>query len=423
MKSVVQPIESDLDSAVEVDGCRGPFDRHAGFLMELGRALHVYGSPAHRLEAAMKIAAQRLGLGAQFFATPTAIMASFESGDEHRSMLVRVDPGEVDLERLSLLDGILGDVARGELGAEEARARVRWVVETPQRFGSSITILSFVLASASAARLMGGGLLEIAATLVISAVVALLLAVAGRLPGSERLIEPLAAIVASALATLAAGWIGGLSPLVVTMASLIVLLPGLTVTVAITELATRHLVSGSARLWGAMVVFLTLAFGVALGSRLGEILVGPALPTAVSVLPAWTEWVAWIVAPLTFTVLFRAHPRDSLQILWVGVLTLASARLASGQLGAELGAFFGALVLGLTGNLLARLLDRPSAVTQLPGLVLLVPGSLGFQSLAALVDHETVSGIQTAFSMSFVAIALATGLLVAGVVIPPRSAL
>ncbi len=391
--------------------------------MELGRALHVYGSPAHRLEAAMKIAAQRLGLSAQFFATPTAIMASFESGDEHRSMLVRVDPGDVDLERLTLLDGILGGVARGELGAEEARVRVRRVVDEPARYGSSITLLSFALASAAAARLMGGGLREIASTLVISSVIALLLVLAGRRPGSERLFEPLAAIVASTLATLAAAWIGGLSPLIVTMASLIVLIPGLSVTVAITELATRHLVSGSARLWGAMVVFLTLAFGVALGSRLGELLVGPAIAVGVQALPTWTEFIAWVIAPLTFAVLFRAHHKDSLQILLVGVLTLASARLGSNLLGPELGAFFGALMLGLAGNLLARRLDSPSAVTQLPGLVLLVPGSLGFQSLAALVEHETVSGIQTAFTMSFVAIALATGLLVAGVLLPPRSAL
>ena len=51
---------------------------------------------------------------------------------------------------------------------------------------------------------------------------------------------------------------GGRNP-----AGLIVLVPGLPLTTALTELATRHLAAGPARLSGALVLFLSIGFGTA----------------------------------------------------------------------------------------------------------------------------------------------------------------
>ena len=46
------------------------------------------------------------------------------------------------------------------------------------------------------------------------------------------------------------------------------LLPGLSLTVSLNEIANRHLMSGTARLMGASLVFLQLGFGAALGGKL-----------------------------------------------------------------------------------------------------------------------------------------------------------
>ena len=55
-----------------------------------------------------------------------------------------------------------------------------------------------------------------------------------------------------------------------------------------------------------------------------------------------------------------------------------------------------------------------------PGVLILVPGSVGFRSIAALMDDRVVAGIDTAFSALLTAIALVVGLLVANVVLPAR---
>jgi uncharacterized membrane protein YjjB (DUF3815 family) len=199
--------------------------------------------------------------------------------------------------------------------------------------------------------------------------------------------------------------------------------PGFTLTVAMTELSTRHLVSGTARLTGALILFLIIAFGVALGSRISAELFGAPQIAAVIPLPGWTEAVAMVAAPLAFTVLLRAEPRDAVWIVLAGAVAVVGGRLGARALGPELGVFVGALLVGTASNLYARLLNRPSTVTLVPGILLLVPGSIGFRSLASLLDREVVLGVETAFQMGLMAVALVAGILVSNIVVPPKRTL
>ena len=79
-----------------------------------------------------------------------------------------------------------------------------------------------------------------------------------------------------------------------------------------------------------------------------------------------------------------------------------------------------ALTVGVASNLYALVLDRPSQVTLVPGVLLLVPGSLGFRSVTSLLEREVITGVETAFQMALIATALVAGLLVANVAVPRR---
>jgi uncharacterized membrane protein YjjP (DUF1212 family) len=399
-------------------------DDAAEVVMRLGRALHTAGNAAHRIEEGMEAAARRLGLTGQFFSTPTALFASFADGGggPRRTILERVQPGEVNLERLADLDRVLGDLASGELTPAAAAARLDSVERAagPQRWGAVLTTVSFALISGSAAQFLGGGGREVAAAAALGLLVGGLASLAGRTAAVGRLFEPLAALLASFASTLTAVAWPPLSVLLVMLAGIIVLVPGLTLTVAISELASRQLVSGSARLMGAVALFFGIALGVAVGGRLGAALVGvPAAVEPEPLGPLW-RWPALLAAAAALTVLLRARPRDAGWILFGGVLAIEGVRLGALLLGPQLGAFLGAFAVGVGGNLYARVGHRPAQVVQVPGLILLVPGSLGFRSLAALLEQDVLSGVQTAFTTTLVAIALATGILLANVVLPPR---
>ncbi len=392
-------------------------------ILSLAQALHAYGTPAHRLEEAMSLLARRLGLTGQFFATPTALFAALGSGDEQRTRLLRVEPGQVDLEKLSRLDRVLTRALAGELGPRQAIRHIHRVVAAAPRYGRLATTLAFALASATAAYFLGGGWPEIGAGGAVGLGVGLMTLLIDRIPASRRLYEILAATLAAALATSIAALSGQLAAPIATLAGLIILLPGLNLTIAMSELATRHLVSGASRMAGVSLVFLTLGFGTALGRHLGTLVAGPA-PIVIPQPPPWpTVLVALPLAALSFVVLFQARPREFGWITLVGAAAIGGGRLGVAWLGADLGPFLGALVVGLASNLLARYRDRPTALTQLPALILLVPGSLGLRSISALLASDTLAGVQSLFGVALVAVSLVAGLLMANVLLPPRRVL
>ena len=351
---------------------------------------------------------------------PTALFASFGAGEDQRTFQIRVEPGAMDLRTLADLEDIADAVAAGALAPDAGGLRVDAAMAAPDPYAPWLTTISFAVTSAAAARFFGGGAPEVAAAAGVGLVIGLLSLLAGRLTALGRVFEAVGAFAAALLSCLAARAFAPVSVYITIVAGIIVLVPGFTLTVAMTELATRNLVSGTARLAGAAGTFLAIGFGVALGTRLGVALFGASTLVHPHALPLWTEALALAIAPLALMVLLRAPFRDALWILVAGVLGYGGARIGSTVLGPELGMFVGAFVVAGASNLYSRALDRPSAITIVPALLLLVPGSLGFQSLSRLLDRETVPGVEAAFRMTLVAVSLAMGLLFGQLVVPGR---
>lgn len=398
-----------------------PCDPTVEFTLELGEALHRYGMPAHRLEGAMEAVCLRSGHEGRFYATPTAIIASFGAVTDLKTALVRLPPGELDLEKLVEVDALGGAVIAGAIRPEEGSREVKRILAAPVRYGPWITLLSFFFAAAGAAKLFGGGWREALVAGAASLAIGGLDRLAKRFAPLGRVLEPVAGMLAAALAALGASFLGPMSARVATLAGLIVLLPGLSLTVALTELATRNLVSGTSRLMGAGLVFLELGFGVALGGRLSLLLPGTAPVQPIP--PGWVDLVAMAVLALALSVWLRARPRDMGWIALVGAIGYGGWRAGELAFGAELGAFFGALMVGMASNLIARLRDKPAMVTIVPALIVLVPGSIGFQSLEALLAKDVLSGVAIGFNTALAGVALCAGLLVGNAVVPPRRVL
>jgi uncharacterized membrane protein YjjB (DUF3815 family) len=200
-------------------------------------------------------------------------------------------------------------------------------------------------------------------------------------------------------------------------------MPGLLLTTAITELATRHLASGTIRMSSVVMTLLGIIFGVALGGRIGTTLFGSVVAGDFSPLPAWAPIAAILVASASSVVILRADPHDGPWIVAAGVLGVLAGRLGAVWLGPELGMFVAAFLVALASSGYERWRRRPAPVVLVPGILLLVPGSIGYRSMASLMERNTVAGIDTAFTMIFTAFALVAGLLIAGVLFPvPRRA-
>lgn len=400
-------------------------DPRVEFLIALGRVLQGYGVPAHRLEDALGNAAAQLGIEAAFLSTPTSLISSFGPPGQQETSLCRIEPGALQLDKLVLLDEVVEALYRGEIEVTEARDRLRAIAGSPSRYGPAATMAAFAVASGAAALFFGGGWNEAAASLALGLLTGLLAVVTGGRPRAGRVFEFAAAMCVTFLAALAAARLPSLASAPVILASLVVLLPGLSLTLALNELATGHLVSGTARLSGSFMTFLKLGLGMGLGRQLAELVPGlpPETPAAPEALGPMILAGALVVTAPALGVLFRARVREMPWILLGTAVAFWGARVGVSVLGAGLGAAVGALLLGVTANTYARRSRHPAVVVVVPSLILLVPGAIGYQSFEFLLQRDVLSGVDNAFTALLVGVSLVAGLLVANLVVPPRNAL
>jgi len=390
-----------------------------GFVLRLARALHAYGYSAARLEDILAATADRLGLaGHRFFSMPTQIMAAFGPEDRQRTHLLRVEPGEVNLGKVAALEQVSLDVAQGRASPEEGMERIERIVAAPSPYGPAVVTLAHGVLSGTVCQFLGGGWREIVVATVLGLGLGLLAIYAASHARVGRVFESLAAFLISTAAIGLARLVGPISVFVATLAGLIVLMPGLLLTTAITELATRHLASGTLRLSSAFMTLLGIVFGVALGTRLGTMLFGDPASAIPVGLPGWAPYVAIVLASASSVVILRADPRDAPWIVAAGVLGVLSGRLGAAKLGLELGMFVAAFGVAMASAAYERWRNRPAPVVLVPGILLLVPGSIGYLSMSSLMERNTVAGIDTAFTMVLTAVSLVAGLLIAGIVAP-----
>jgi uncharacterized membrane protein YjjP (DUF1212 family) len=393
-------------------------DPRAAFILALGRALHNSGEPTPRIEDMLEEMADRLGVRAQFFITPTSIFAAFGPEDAQHTHLVRTSPSGTNLGKLTRVDRVAKQVLRRELTPPEGLARLDAIDHEPPVVHPWFRVLGFGLASGCAARFVGGGLREMAVAAGAGLALGVLSVLAARREALARLYEPMSAFLAAVLVSAGAFAFGGISYSRAVVASLIVLVPGMVLTTAMQELTVGHLTSGTTRLMSAVTTFLGIGFGFAFAAEIVRQVAGAPPLAAVDRLPQWTEWVALLVASASFGLLLKAEWRDLGWIVLAAAVGYFTSRLGGRFLGPELGTFAGAFAVGMGSNLYARVFDKPEAITEVPGILILVPGSIGFRGITAMLDNEVVSGVETGFRMLMIAVSLVAGLLIANLMMP-----
>lgn len=394
------------------------------FVVELTRRLHAYGTTAQRLEGAVSKVARRLGVDCEVWSNPTGCIISFtgaEAEDRPDSVRVlRMPPGEIHLDKLCRVDAIAEQVLAGELGVGDGREQLRALDQPTSARTRQLTVLCFGLTSASVAVLLNTGWADVVAAGLIGLLIGALYDVAGNRPRLAESLDALSALIATLLAFAVATFIVPLSLNQVVIAALIVLFPGLTLTNAVSELASQQWVAGTARFAGAVGVLLKLTFGAVAAMQIGRALGWEQPEPTAAPLPDWMLWVALLAAAYAFAVLFRARGRDYPLVMGAACLAFFATRYAGALFGNDAGVFFAGLLVSAASNLYARLANRPGAVIRVPGIILLVPGSTGFRSLSFVFERDVYLGLDAAFTVITVLVSLVAGLLFGNLLIPPR---
>ena len=175
------------------------------FVLRLGRSLHRFGAPAHRLEQILIALSARFGLEGQFFTTPTAIFSSFEAPGENMAHLQRIHDSNLDLARLAALDRLFNQVMDEGLSAEEGLAQLEALRASKPTYGPNLSFLGMGLTGGAAARFFGGGWPEITLALIGGAGLATLHHLGKYSSTLRRLFQVAGPAVVAFLSVLAAG--------------------------------------------------------------------------------------------------------------------------------------------------------------------------------------------------------------------------
>ncbi len=396
------------------------------FVVALAEHLHAYGTTTQRLEAALTSVAQQLDLGCEPWINPTGMVLSFSdpaapSGESDTTRVLRLSPGETHLYKLCEVDRIAEEVMAGRLGLADGHAALRALNRARGWRSNLMQSLGFALAGAGVAGLLRLPWLDIATAGVIGLSLGLLELTMRARPRLREAGDAIAAMMAGAIAITVASFVGPLNLNTVVIASLIALMPGMALTNAVNELTSQHLVSGTARLSGAVATMIKLTVGTMIALTLAQLLGIEPMVRASRPQSAWVEWGALVFAALGFAVLLRANRRDYLVVMLAAMSGYSISRLAGAAWGSSIGIFLAAFVLSAAGNGYARWMQRPGAVVRVPGIILMVPGSASVRSLiVSLQQQDLAAGGEAALAVVNILLSLVAGLMFGNLLLPSR---
>ena len=400
---------------------RADFLKRVKFILKFGKALHSVGSPAHTLESTIQGLCQQFGIKGSVVSLPTAIFSSFSHGEDEVTKIERVEPKGIDLGRLSKVDLVSQEVMQGQISFEEGGQRLDEIDSTDNEYEPWVRVMSFVIASIGFMILFGGTWADLFTSAFVGFLIGLL-SLVRPIGVVAQIFEGIIATAASFVAYTILKLIPSLNSGVVILSGLIIFMPGLFITIAIAEIATQNLTSGTSRLMGGAMVLLKLAFGVFLGAKLASWFYLPQIPYEFSKVPEWIIVFSLPLTSLMSVVIFKAEKSDWKWVTLAGVFGYACSKVGTFYLGSEIGMFVGGVCVGAMSNIFARLKNRPSSIFQFPGIILLVPGSVGYRSLSFLFERNMVGGLDTAWTMITIAMSLVVGIFIGNIIIKPRRA-
>lgn len=396
------------------------------FMVELAVRLHRYGTTAQRLEAALLDVSVRLRLECEPWSSPTGLILSFNdpqrvTGSSATTRVIRLSPGENDLRCLAETDRVAEAVIAGDMDLPTALAAMQALDRPPGRGRKLLEVLASGLVCGAIAALLRLPWLDIGVAAFNGLLIGMLLQLGASRPRLKDASDALLAMVASGVAILVATFVAPLNQNTVIIASLIPLLPGLALTNSMNELASQHLVSGTARFAGAATTAAKLAVGTAIALYLAHFLGLEPAVRAWRPQPDWVEWAGLAAASLSFAILFRAELRDYPKVMFAAAAGYLISRFGDLSWGSPVGIFLAAMLLTAAGNGYAQWFQRPGAILRVPGIILLVPGSVSLRGLLNLIQQQDVNaGQEAVLAVLNILLALIAGLLLGNLLLPSR---
>jgi uncharacterized membrane protein YjjP (DUF1212 family) len=410
-------------------------------IIDFGYAMSIYGIPSDRLEHNLIAVSNYYGVTGNYFVTPTGIWLNFGSimedditaeliNQPNYAFFVRVNAGSINLSKFAELDRLALHISSGRVvNISNARKKIREIVSAETLYQSPIfTLFIYAIFSGLFPVLMNGTWGEILAAFFGGLCVALITLGKEKVQLFDRIGNPLSSLISACVAIVFRFIFHSTSVhinvLMVSLAGVLMLLPGLGLTIAIAELSQGHLMSGTMRVVAVLVRVIELGFGMLIADQIDQFFDHTLHQNYTitddyvrKVLPVWLKALCLPVLILIIIIMFRVPKYISAYIF----ITMGCFVAFFGDMylrsyaGVEIGSILTAFFVGFIANIYSWVSKRPSNVVTICAIVLLVPGYISAASISSLLVNDVNTSVNLIFRAIMACVSLVTGLVVSEV--------
>lgn len=413
--SPVEPEQSMDDEAFEY-ACQ--------FVTQVVTQAQSYGVTYVRLDSFLSQLPRLFGFQGQMLAAPPFLFLEFwrSTDTEPHRLTAHLPESSFDMTKLAILGALVNDLETGQVSIDQGMSRLKQIDSLSVPYKNSIVGLGYSLCGAGFAILLSAIWLDVLLAAILSLVVFAIVRYAGRSQWLANRINFTAAFVTSILANLIALLFPGSDAFTVALCAVIVLIPGLALTLGVAELASKSIISGISRLVDGVSITLILVVGSALGGSIVSALWPVSPPVAKPDYPLGLTFLSVVFLMVGLGFIFQVRRQDMGGVILAGVIAYTGV-LLGGQFGDWQGSFIGALGLGLYTSLVSLRFRIPGSVVMLPGIMILVPGVAAYLGVDIDQIKSIFSALPAAWGVVIQIVAIMGGLYVAASIVPNRATL
>jgi len=391
------------------------------FLTELGKALTASGISVVDITSILEKIAIAYKTKAEILVFPTMILIKIGEQESAPLNAANQKPGFLPLNQVSEIYELIYQAEAAEISPTEGKKCLRKILSEKHQFGPIGILIGYVLFSMGIGMLLQPTPEQLVVSGVLGAIVGFLLILSRGRTRFLLILPVIAALIVSSLflygtkVGLLTGSVAMLLP------ALAYFLPGATLTTGMFELAYGEIISGASRvIYGTAILFLIL-FGVLVGIQITGI--PPQnlfVANSVNGLGWWAPYLGVIIFAVGMYLFMSIRNKDMPWVILILYIAFFGQQLGNHFVGGIFGAFSGSLLMAISGTIIERRDHKtPSFVSIMPAFWILVPGSLGFISLATFVSQNYFAAITDATVVAMTIVAISLGLLLGAVITEP----
>ncbi len=232
------------------------------FLREMAKALIACGCSSNRVENLLVRLGHIFEFDVNVLALPTGCSLAVRKDGQEKFDLIRIKDWGINLNQLSMINDLVNQLEEKKLTIAQARRQLAQIILERPPYSDLLSVLAGGWASAGLVFFYGGSYLEMSLAFVIGIFVMILRGALNKGENSRYLVDYLSAAAVAFGASLAHYFLPEINIHRVITGGIIMMVPGLVFVNAIHEVSQKNLVSGAAKAFEAIVVALSLAFGV-----------------------------------------------------------------------------------------------------------------------------------------------------------------